>query len=199
MKRECLQGMHPRDPCKVITLGLCGSNFFFPKRWEKKEFSKRGKKMAIASSTLLSDTVLTIRDNLSTAITDPIASGRNTANRSRFVMSSYPSRPVEYPMITVRGRIGDRKRLGMQSEQMMVGLIIEIRVWARNEKEKDNLGEQVYTHIRTNNFGSGGTNALGLFDPTLLSDVLVDEPGDSATGGVKSRIFEIEFKYLTSS
>lgn len=155
--------------------------------------------MAISTTTLLKDTVLTIRDNLSSNITDPISSVRNTNARERFVMTSYPVRGVTYPVITVRGRMGDRKRLGMGSEQMMVGLIIEIRIWARNEKEKDALGEQVYNHIRTNNLGTGGTNSVGLFDPTLLSDVLVDEPEDSVAAGIRTRVMEYEFKYLTSS
>ena len=154
--------------------------------------------MPVASATLVADSVKLIRDDLSTNITDPISAART--GRERFVMTSYPSRPVKYPVITVRAmNVAEVKRLGMSAEQMMVSIPLEIRVWARNEREKDELTEQIYARLRVNQLGAGSTTTNSLFDQKWLSSVNVDEADENGQGGVKSRVMEFEYKFLTAT
>ena len=146
--------------------------------------------MAFTNATFLSDTIKFIRDDLDNNITDPISSSRS--GRERFVMTSYPSRPVKYPIITVRAaNIKMVNRLGMQSESVWMSVPIEIRVWARDQKEKDELTEQVFIRLKDNQFGANSTTDFELHDFILNSSIEVDEDGK---GNPKSRIMEYEYK-----
>ena len=146
--------------------------------------------MALSASTFLSDSTLFVRDGLSTNITDPIVASR--AGRERFVMTSYPKRGVKYPIITVRpSNPHDDKRLGMQSEGTWTFLPFEVRVWARNEKEKDFLTQEVITFLRTNQFGTDSSVDFELHDYKWVSSFDVDEEGEE---GIKSRVMEIQYK-----
>ena len=155
--------------------------------------------MAIAAATFISDTVKFIRDKLAANITDPISAKRNTTypNRERFVMTSYPKRPVNYPIITVKlDNARMEFRTGMQSEGIWTILPLEIRVWARNEEEKDNLTEQVITFLRQNQFGNGGSVPEELHDFRWNASFDVDEDGEES---VKSRIMQIQYKAEVNS
>ena len=148
---------------------------------------------SVSSQTFLADAVNLIRDKLRNNITDPISSKR-TGNE-KFVLTSYPQRPVKYPIITVvdSGTV-QPARLGMQSEGTVITLTLEIRIWARNVKERDELFDSVYNWLRTNQFG--GSDALTdakLHDFTLVSAVNVDEPGES---GIKSKVMEVQFLFI---
>lgn len=150
--------------------------------------------MALSAATFLRDSTLFIRDGLDTNITDPISAKRT--DRDRFVMTSYPKRGVKYPIITVRPlNPHNEKRLGMQSEGTWTVLPFEVRVWARNEKEKDELTQEILTYLRTNQFGTGGSVEFELHDFEWISSVTVDEEGDE---GIKSRVMEIQYKAVIS-
>ena len=85
---------------------------------------------SVRSGTFIADIVNLIRDKLKTNI---------TAVSSR-VYTSYPQRDVIYPMITVvdTGTTQEGK-LGMGSEGTALRLGIEIRIWGRNVKERDEI------------------------------------------------------------
>ena len=148
--------------------------------------------MPLQASTILQNTVTYIRNDLSN-ITDPIASSR--IGRERFVMTSYPQREVKYPLITVQvDSMATDLVLGMQSSSQFIEIPVEIRVWARNEKEKDSLTDSVIDRIRSNLFtATTGYVAYGLHDFRIISMVNVDEPGDA---GIKSRVISIKFKAI---
>jgi hypothetical protein len=148
--------------------------------------------MAIATSTYISDSVKLLRDSLQTALTDPIASSRS--GRERFVMTSYPQRGVKYPIITVKSmNIKHIQRLGFQSEATRVRADFEIRIWARNEKEKDELTEQVYNYLRDNQLTGTDLSGNGLNDFTLNSMVNVDEDGENA---IKSKVIVVSYSII---
>jgi hypothetical protein len=149
--------------------------------------------MAISASTFISDTIKFVRDRLDANITDPISAAR--VGRERFVMTSYPMRGTKYPIITVReAGISQNSQLGMQSEATYINFPIEIRIWARNEKEKDFLSQEVYEYLRTNQLaGSNGNVEEGLFDFDLTNSVNVDEDGDNA---IKSRVMTFAFNEI---
>ncbi len=148
----------------------------------------------VYSATFLSNTINLIRDKLRTNITDPISSIR-PANEN-FALTSYPKRPVTYPIITVTDRgIIQPGRLGMASEGTVLNVTIEIRVWARNVRERDELTEQIYDYLRTNQLDATGLANSNLHDFTLSSAVNVDEEGEA---GIRSKVCEYRFLVIIS-
>ncbi|MFW9852867.1 MAG: hypothetical protein ACFFDS_07990 [Candidatus Thorarchaeota archaeon] len=145
---------------------------------------------SVSSATFLSDTINLVRDKLRTNITDPLASTR-PANE-KFCLTSYPKRAVTYPIITVTDRgIIQPSRLGMASESTLITIDIEVRVWARNVVERDELTQDVYNYLRQNQLDVGtGLSDSNLHDFTLMSAVNVDEPGEA---GVRSKVCEYRF------
>lgn len=150
----------------------------------------------VSTTTFLSDATKFIRNDLSSNITDPISSSRPSGQR--FVMTSYPQKPVTYPIITVKQTgPSDDKRLGARSTLKWTTVPIEVRVWARNEKEKDTLAEQVINRLRSNQFGAGSSSDIqGMHDFELTNSVPVDEPG---TAGIKSMVMQFSYKFILGS
>ena len=149
--------------------------------------------MAVESATLLKDSILFIRDYINTNITDPISASRG--DRERFCMTSFPERNVKYPIVTVTdaGVIAPVPS-GLQSNTMAVVIPIEIRIWARNVKERDYLFQEVYESLRTaQHTATTGTIANGLYDFDLSSTVNVDEPGEA---GIKSKVMTIRYLFV---
>ena len=147
---------------------------------------------SVNTTTFLSDITIFLRDDLLTNITDPISASRPTNHK--FVMTSYPQRGATYPLITIRNtNVSDIKRLGMQSELHWINIPMEVRVWARNVKEKDELSQQVINRLRDFELNTSGTVDAGAHDFRILSAVNVDEDGD---GGVHSRIIEISYNFV---
>jgi len=109
-------------------------------------------------------------------------------------MTSYPERPVKYPIITVKAaNVADERRLGMRSELTWMSLPMEVRIWARNVKERDELFQQVYNRLRSNQFDGGASSSDDneLHDFLLRNSFDIDEEGQS---GIKSKILEVEYK-----
>ena len=143
-------------------------------------------------TTFIRDILFFIKDDLASNITDPHAGKRK--GTSAFVMTSYPQRAVEYPVITIRMTNQIANRSGMQTTAMDVTVELEIRVWARNQKEKDNLFTDVYDRLRSIQFtASTGSIANNLHDFTLSSAVEVDEEGER---GIKSRIGQFQYRFF---
>ena len=149
--------------------------------------------MAINGSTLISQTTLFIRDLLLSGITDPLSGTRTSSER--FVMSAYPEREVNYPIITVKStNVNTLRKGGMSSEDQIMNLPFEVRVWARNQAEKDQIAEQVHYLLRTNQItGGSATVDQGLFNFNLDSTVNVDELGKNKP---KSKVMEISYNLV---
>lgn len=144
--------------------------------------------MVISASTMVADSVKFIRDLISTNITDPLSPNR-PAN-SKFLLTSYPSRPSKYPLITVKLIRQETIQRYSGSQNQLVLVNLEIRVWARAMKEKDELGDEVVDTLRTNQTAANGTvdERLFAFDFRVIGDV--DEDGH---GNPKSRIYEASY------
>ena len=151
--------------------------------------------MAISTNTIISDSVIFIRNRLRNDITDPLS---RTGSGNQFILSGYTKRSTHYPIITVRKNNFELgQRLGMQTETYYATLEIEIRVWARNEKERDNLTDSVMTKLNSNQFPQGTTNTssnVGLHDFKILSVVSVDDI--QGENGILSSIITIQNKFL---
>ena len=152
---------------------------------------------AVSTATFIQDSVINLRDLLVGAdgVTDPVTSGR-PAN-SRFVVTSYPHRDVFYPIITVKV-LGpsETRRLGMRSEGFWTKVDFEVRIWAKDVKQCDDLTQQAFDALRDEQLtASTGTVALSMFGLTVTSTIEVNEDG---VGGIKSKILN-GFYYLTLS
>ena len=148
--------------------------------------------MAISSSSVINNSVLFIRNLISANVTDPITSSR--ASDSSFVMTSYPNKPVQYPLITVKCLNHTASRLGENTESMMFHLTLEVRIWARNQKEKDTLTDSVEYKLSTKQQDADGTILEGLHDFAVVSGTNVDEPGE---GGIRSMILNCTYDVYT--
>lgn len=146
--------------------------------------------MVISDTTFISDSTLFLRDLLGSKVTDPISSSRTSGNN--FVMTSYPERKVQYPLITIVCNNVSGDRDGMRSEGMNLNMIFEIRAWAKDVRQRDVLAQGIVTALRQNQTDdSTGTIANNLFNMRLLSAVNVDEPGEN---GVHSKVLEYGYK-----
>lgn len=149
---------------------------------------------SVRSATFLADTVNLIRSNLVSNITDPISSKRPASQR--FVYTSYPKNYVTYPIITVTDRgIAQPQRLGMGSQVTAININIEIRIWARNVKERDELFGSIYDYLRTNQITGDDYVEANLTNFNLTSAVNVDEIGEE---GIKSKVMEVTYLVICS-
>lgn len=143
----------------------------------------------VVSATYISDLVVYLRDYLISSITDPIAAKR-TSN-SKFILTEYPKRECVYPVITIVDRNSrQEQKLGMQSEGTILRVTIEIRIWASNVKQRDELFCQVHDWLRTHQNDIGGLNAANLHDFKLTSVVNISEEN------TKSKVMELSFMFL---
>lgn len=142
----------------------------------------------VSSATVLRDTIFTIKSFLSGNLPDSISN--RPANQS-FIMTSYPTRETTYPLITIKDTNSfDQTWLGLQSEAMAHYIEMEIRVWANNVKNRDDLAGSIYNIMRQNRFGAAGFTGSELHDMRLLSSVNVDDPS-----GPKSKV--MSYRFLT--
>lgn len=147
--------------------------------------------MPVASATILRDTIFYIKDWLDGEVTDPISSTRSAVEK--FIMTSYPARAVTYPIITIKDVNSEGvTQLGFQSEAMQHYVTMEVRVWARNVKERDDLADSVYSKLKDNQIGATGTSqAADLHDFRLLSSINIDDPN-----GPKSKVMTFRFLFV---
>jgi len=145
----------------------------------------------VTSTTFISDILSFIKSDLTSNVTDPITSSR--VSDSKFIMTSYPKRLAVYPLITIKLMNQEAKRAGMQTEAMDVTINLEIRVWARNQKEKDDLANTTYKRLRDIQFtATTGSVANNLHEFKLLSATEIDEEGDNQP---KSRVLQVQYKF----
>ena len=144
---------------------------------------------SVTSATFIADTIILLRDKLLSNITDPLVATRNT--NEKFVLTEYPRRAVTYPIITITDT-GTRQesRLGMQSEATKLRVGVEIRIWARNVKERDELFDSIYDYLRQQQFGTSSLTDANLHDFGMGSVVNVSEEN------IKSKVMEVNFLYL---
>lgn len=140
----------------------------------------------------MQDLLFFIKNDISGNVSDPLAGGRQTG--TAFIMTSYPMRAVQYPIVTIKLINQKANRAGMQTTAMDVVINLEIRIWGRNQKEKDTLANSVYKRLRDIQFTSStGSIANNLHDFKLLSATEIDEAGDNMP---KSRVLQVQYSFF---
>ena len=143
---------------------------------------------------LIRDILFFLKNDFDSNITDPISSTRSTI--SNFVMTSYPQRPVFYPIITIKCTNIEAIRAGMQTTAQDITLNIEVRIWARNQREKDTISTDILNRLTDIQFTSGtGSIANDFHDLFIGSAVEIDEEGESGGQVIKSRIVNLTYKF----
>ena len=139
----------------------------------------------IRTATWLADAVILLREEINENVTDP---GPTKTGNSRFCLTAYPQRTTQYPVVTVVDRgVSNWRKGGMASTVSIQTLTIEIRVWGRNVKERDEITQSILDRFRSrlNTFSS----AEKMHNFRFGSMVNVDEPGDV---GIKSKVINIQ-------
>lgn len=132
--------------------------------------------MVVNSSTFISDTILFIRDYLKAQITDPL----NRSGGVGFVMTAFPKREQQYPLITIKATNFVTEKLGMQSEVSRLKFNLEVRTWCTNSKQSDEMTQQVIDKMRTYQFDATGTTANAIYGFKLEScNPIVETQGDN--------------------
>ena len=131
----------------------------------------------VISNNFISDSVLFLRNTLRNTLTDPISRG---GDNSSFIFTAFPKTNTQYPLIVVKNTGINTKKLGMASEVNWVNAKYEIKVFARNSKECDDLTQKIIDNLRSNQFGTSSTNAEELFGFKLENCVpVVSVEGDN--------------------
>lgn len=147
----------------------------------------------VTRSNIIHDVLFFIKDDLDGQITDPFSSKRST--KSKFIMTSYPQKAVQYPVITLKITNIEALRAGMQTTAQDITLTLEIRIWARNEKEKETIYQQVSNRLKNIQFTATGSIANNIHDYNELSAVEIDEPGEAGGKVIKSRILQCQYRF----
>jgi hypothetical protein len=141
-------------------------------------------------ATLLTDLYSFLKTALA-GISDPVSNSRGST--SKFIMTSYPQREVKYPLITIKCTNFEAPRAGMQTTAQDIKLTVELRIWARNEKEKDSLFIAVQNALADCQFtAETGSVANDFHNFNVLSGIEIDEPGEQ---GIKSRILQLNYQF----
>ena len=144
----------------------------------------------VTKANIISETLGFIKTDFLTNITDPLSSRKSN---SKFILTSYPQRDVEYPIITLKCIDLKAKRAGMQTTAQDITIKMEIRIWARNEKEKDTLYNSILNELANIQFtASTGSVANNLHDLDILDSVEFDEEGEQ---GIKNRIIHVNYHF----
>lgn len=151
----------------------------------------------INNQSIIEDITKRLKNLIASGITDPISSTRTGS--SAFVMTSFPEKRAEYPMITLRINLGASEHLGMQSEGKLIPVLLFIDVWSKNVGMKDWLAGSVFNVLRENQYGTNTTTGSGtvlerLYDFRLLNMVDLDEPG---AGGVHRKSIQCQYQFVT--
>ncbi len=148
----------------------------------------------VVKTNLVSDVLFYIKTDLRSNITDPLSIGR--ATNSQFIMTSYPQHAVQYPLVTIKMVDINAVRAGMQTTNQDFLLTLEVRIWARNEKEKEEIYTAVINRLANIQFtATTGSIANDLFNFNITSSVEVDSEGESNAQVIKSRILQIIYNF----
>ena len=149
--------------------------------------------MAISASTFIENIVIFIRNYIRTNVTDPLSRSSGVG----FVMTAYPKRKPQYPIITIKQINIITTKLGMASEIHDATVTLEVRIWSRNSKECDELTSDVIDALRSAQYGASGTDEEEIFGFTITSAVPIVEPIGS-DNVIHSKILNIDYRAILS-
>lgn len=147
--------------------------------------------MVLTPNDFLGDIIRFVRDDLRTNITDPL----NRAGGIEFIMTAYPKRKVQYPIVTLKITGSSTQKLGMQSEVNLVNVTLEIRLWAKNAKQSDQITAEIIDRLRDLQYDASGTDNEEIFGFKLNSMTpVVEEIGEDNL--IHSKVMEFLYSAI---
>ena len=145
----------------------------------------------VNTTTFLGDELFFLKSFIGSNLPDPITRPAT----EKFIMTSYPTRPVRYPLITIKDTNSRTPtQLGFQSEAMPLYTDIEIRIWGRTVVERDQLAGSVFSILKDNQIGTTDTfQANNLHDLRLNSMINIDE-----AEGPKSKVLSLSTLFIAT-
>jgi len=135
--------------------------------------------MTVSGSTIIHDSVLKVRALIASGVSDPISGTRSSD--TKFEVTTFPSRKVEYPVITVEGNKVSDERLGTNTQAMKSDVRCTVNVWSKQTKQRDELNDSIYQTLKTSQMGTQagwtGTELDGLYDFKFFGENNIDEEG----------------------
>lgn len=154
----------------------------------------------ITDSTIIHQSLLNLRDILTSGCSDPISATRTSD--SKFITLKGSRRPKEFPVVVLDCVSSSSYPLGIASEAMGINLIFRADIQSTSvgydSKGVDWVYDDVFDALRTNQRGISpisGTESHGLKDFRLLNVMNIDEPGPE---GLHRRILTFRYTYFTS-
>ena len=141
----------------------------------------------INRSRFIRDSTFCIHNLLSGNITDPQSANRATGEQ--FTMTSWPDRPVRYPVITVQQTGFESSYAGIASNNTINHISFEINVWSKSIAEKESLAGSVFAVLAQN---QTITAASGLMDLRFYNITNLDEDGPD---GVHRKLLGVRYLY----
>lgn len=154
--------------------------------------------MVVAGSRLIHSASLVLRSLIASGTTDPLGSDR--AATSPFVMTAYPQRNVQYPVVVINTRRVNSERLGVSTSGTIDTIHADVDVFSRTVRERDVVADNIFDALRTSQFdvnASRGTGTLpyGLWDFNLVSETAFDEEGPE---GLHRKVLGFQYKFVTT-
>lgn len=146
--------------------------------------------MATTRENLYADLLYFLKSDLAANITDPISASRNSD--SQFVMTTFPHKFVEYPLITVKIVNLEAARAGMQTDRMDINMIVEIRIWCKSQTQRDKLVQAIIDRLADIQFTTSGSVDSDFHDFAVLSCVDIDE----AEIKVFSKVLQVQYRFF---
>jgi len=82
----------------------------------------------------------------------------------------------------------------MQSELHFITLSLEVRIWARNVVEREEIAQETINQLRSIELDSDGTVNASIFGFEVTSATNVDENAGNAS--IRSRVLGIQYKFV---
>jgi len=155
---------------------------------------------AVSSATKIHDTVTKIATLLQNNCTDPLVATRAQA---QWVLTAYPERDVEYPIVIIN-QAGERdEHASIGSEYKLCFITLRVEVWSRSTKERDEVWDDVYDELRhhytTVDANSDSVTSLGLYDMIIASCMDLDTEAPKGRGHIHRKIATIQFTFNATS
>lgn len=156
--------------------------------------------VAVNSASIIHDSVTKIATLLQNNCTDPISA---TRAQSTWIMTSYPERDVEYPIIIVAHAAHRDEHTSIGSEYKTNYITLRIEVWSKSTKQRDEVWDDVYDelrhHYKTADANGDSIQSIGLRDPTWGNAMDLDTLAPKGRGHIHRKISTIQFTFYATS
>lgn len=149
---------------------------------------------AVSSSTIVHDIITKLASFLQSNVTDPISGSRTDSN---WVLPSWPDEEVQYPIICVNQVGGSDEWISVGTSYKKVTTTVQIDVFSKSTKERDEVWDDVYNQLRTN-FKTTLAGSYHLVNMNMVTCFNQDAKAPKSRGNVHRKIARFNFVYFAT-